>query len=645
MPQLSIPKQYRCEICIDGKIHHFGHKKVQDGVRMQYLPGVCIHTDHSGPYASSVGGARYSQLYLDRGSGHLWAFRQKKKTDHYETTPLVFTDSWGISGRKPQILQTDGDGVFVSSVTRSMLEAEKVRHEWSAPYDSNTNSFIERARRTVFEGVCTSLLRSGAPARFWGEAENHKIYTINILPTVADPDNPGKFCSRRNLLEGSRRPANLDKLVAFGTAATCYVPKEKRQGGKEPAQRRSMHGVILGYSDTSPTYRVWDLQQRCIKLCAYNFVILHEGYYPFKDKNNWVPEFFDDPASFAPTFGGVLTMPEWRKYHFDKDDIEEVLSQAPDLVVARPDPEMPTPEKRTVESVSLPSPDVRDVPALSTVPATHEPISKNDYAMLDEEEIPLNELKRRLKASMHGAAAPAISNLLDINSTMDLWGNLASVEEVKVDLSDPFAKPISIAAPETLRQAKLSPWWSQYHKAAKEELEGHEKSKTWVLVPKSSLPKTANILRGKWVFCDKRAPDGRISRFKARYVAMGFTQKEGVDYFETFAGVMIGKSFRTLLVILNDDPNFEMDHWDVKMAFTQADLEEEIFMYQPQDFEKDGENFVCKLLKSLYGLKQAAKNWADLTSDLFQAANFAQLSCDPCIHQERGRCNCCLSLM
>ena len=74
-----------------------------------------------------------------------------------------------------------------------------------------------------------------------------------------------------------------------------------------------------------------------------------------------------------------------------------------------------------------------------------------------------------------------------------------------------------------------------------------------------------------------------------------------------------------------------MDHWDVKMAFTQADLEEEIFMYQPQDFEKDGENFVCKLLKSLYGLKQAAKNWADLTSDLFQAANFAQLSCDPCI--------------
>ena len=69
---------------------------------------------------------------------------------------------------------------------------------------------------------------------------------------------------------------------------------------------------------------------------------------------------------------------------------------------------------------------------------------------------------------------------------------------------------------------------------------------------------------------DKRRKDGRILKFKARFVAMGFSQKYGVDYQETFAGVVVGKSFRIMLAMLNEDPTHEMDHWDVKMAFTQA---------------------------------------------------------------------------
>jgi hypothetical protein len=96
LPNLKIPTQYRCEVCIDGKIHKFGHKACAEGMRTQYLPGVCIHTDHSGPYARSLSGARYSQLYLDRGSGYLWGVRQKRKTGHYDSTPQIFTDAWGL---------------------------------------------------------------------------------------------------------------------------------------------------------------------------------------------------------------------------------------------------------------------------------------------------------------------------------------------------------------------------------------------------------------------------------------------------------------------------------------------------------------------------------------------------------------------
>jgi len=150
------------------------------------------------------------------------------------------------------------------------------------------------------------------------------------------------------------------------------------------------------------------------------------------------------------------------------------------------------------------------------------------------------------------------------------------------------------------------------------------------------VPKGKNILRGKFVFDDKRGVDGKIVKFKARFVAMGFTEQKGVDYSETFAGVMITKSFRIMLVIYNSDPNFEMEHWDVKMAFTQAPVEEELFMYQPEGFEKERVKhekikMVCKIKKSLYGLKQSARNWQLFLSDIISTVFFSNFLSDRCV--------------
>lgn len=622
LPHLKIPDKYRCPCCIEGKIHKFEHRKCGDGERTEYEPGVCIDSDHSGPYTRSLGGHRYSQLFIDRGSGYLWAFRMAKKTGHYSAAPLVFADARAASGKRLQFFQTDGEGVFTSKITEDILKQHKVRHLWGAPHDSDTNPFVERARRTIFEGTSTSLLRSGAPSNFWGEAENHKVFTINVLPTFKDPSAPGVFLSRKNLLEGNKRQFNLERLMAFGTAATCYVPENMRKGGKHPAQRRFFRGVIVGYEDHTPAYRVWDLADRVIRVVSYNFTISHEGWYPFKDKDKvtW-PAAPAQPDLFYPTIEASENPVQWSAFDFDDDDASEALTRVKTRSVTR--------------RVAADIPDVPAVIAAPDVPAdVPQPALLYDVSDSESDEKSSVVDEKSSEDELPGDEAPVRHSSRVIAAPSRLTYERKYIQSALAVEAAPVDKPMSIPPPKTLREAKLSPWWPQYKRGTEEEIAGLERNQTWDLVPISDVPKGKNIIRGKFVFDDKRGQDGKVIRFKARFVAMGFTQKPGVDYAETFAGVVISKTFRIMLVILNEDPTFEMQHWDVKLAFTKAPIEEELYMYQPEDFERnEGSSLsVCRLKKSLYGLKQSAHNWQQFVRNIFAELGFAVLQTDSCLY-------------
>ena len=103
--------------------------------------------------------------------------------------------------------------------------------------------------------------------------------------------------------------------------------------------------------------------------------------------------------------------------------------------------------------------------------------------------------------------------------------------------------------------------------------------------------------------------DGTIDNFKARLVAQGFWQKHGIDHFDTYAPVARTTTVR-LLVALASIHNLVIDQMDVKTAFLYGELDEEVYMKQPERFVLKGhENKECKLVKSLYELKQAPKQW------------------------------------
>ena len=122
-----------------------------------------------------------------------------------------------------------------------------------------------------------------------------------------------------------------------------------------------------------------------------------------------------------------------------------------------------------------------------------------------------------------------------------------------------------------------------------------------------TVPKGAKIVGYKWVYKTKHDSKGNIERFKARLMAKGFTQREGIDYNEIFSLVLYKNSFRIIMALVAHY-NLELHQMDVKTTFLNRDLEKKVYTAQPKGFVvKEKERMGCRLKKSIYGLKQAFK--------------------------------------
>ncbi|KXJ62354.1 hypothetical protein RP20_CCG018999 [Aedes albopictus] len=162
-----------------------------------------------------------------------------------------------------------------------------------------------------------------------------------------------------------------------------------------------------------------------------------------------------------------------------------------------------------------------------------------------------------------------------------------------------------------------------------EELRSHEENGTWKLV---DPPPGRKPVGCKWVYKIKRNAAGEAVKYKARLVAQGFNQKYGQDYDEVFAPVIKQTTLRTLLAIASKR-NLILKHFDVKTAYLYGTLEEELYMRQPGGFEVAGqERKVCKLVKSIYGLKQSARCWNHRLHAVLLGLKFKQSRADPCLY-------------
>ncbi|GJY85560.1 putative RNA-directed DNA polymerase [Tanacetum coccineum] len=342
---------------------------------------------------------------------------------------------------------------------------------------------------------------------------------------------------------------NYDHMKVFGCLA--YYRSVETKGDKFEVRGRP--GVFLGYPPRTKGYKVYDLQHK--KMVTSRDVKFLENIFPFARSITGEEEIFVFPQKWddendLDNNGLNQTRPN--------DDIDE----HPSFFGTEPQKTHNGPNEETNEpAVSGPNQD------------------KEPHLICDDQ----NETGFETISETHG---PTVEHARPTRSK-SRPARLDGFEE-----------------PKHFKQAVKDVRWIE---AMKQEIQALEENKTWTL---EELPKGKRAIDSKWVYKIKYKPNEMFEPVQARLVAKGCTQMEGVDFHETFAPVAKLVTVRTLLTVAVKR-NWHIHQLDVNNAFLHGDLNEDVYMKLPEGFGKQDDNRVCKLKKSLYGLKQASRNWHD----------------------------------
>ena len=190
-----------------------------------------------------------------------------------------------------------------------------------------------------------------------------------------------------------------------------------------------------------------------------------------------------------------------------------------------------------------------------------------------------------------------------------------------------------IPVPRGYKAAMSGQWASYWREAIDKELAGLIAIRTWDLIPSTSVPRGSNLMNCHYVFDVKRLRDGTVDKFKARLVADGNTQKYGVDYDRIFATVVKTSTIRLALIVAAAR-DYNLTQIDIRQAYLQAELPEHLYMRVPPgipSFNEKRQPLVCRLNRSLYGLKQAGREWGVLFASFLISWGFIRSSIDTCL--------------
>ncbi|GJR17050.1 ribonuclease H-like domain, reverse transcriptase, RNA-dependent DNA polymerase [Tanacetum coccineum] len=484
------------------------------------------------------------------------------------------------------MLRTDRGGEFTSNEFTQYCKENGIARQLTAPYSPQQNGVVERRNRTIMSTTRCMMKATNMPQNFWAEAVRHAIYILNSVPTKALEDiTPYEAIKQRK--------PNLENLRIFGCIAYAKVPSQHLT----KLDDRSIKMVYLGNEQGSKAYRLFDPTTQ--RVCVSRDV-------KFKENETWdwkdyIGEHTNDE-------------PEWTNFNIGDP---EVTNEHPDQETQPNEDDNEFPDNNDDDDYASPT---RDSPSHSQTP--HTPSTRSSEV---NSQVTPNTSTQSYYQSDHDSI-----QIIDSPSHFD-HTPLRGFRTLK-DLYENTEELLLVEdEPKNYKEASSDQKWIE---AMKVELDSINRNNTWEL---TTLPKGHKAIGLKWVFKTKRDANGNIIKHKARLVAKGYIQEHGIDFEEVFAPVARMETIRLLLAIAANN-KWEVHHLDVKSAFLHGDLKEEVYVTQPEGFIKRQDNGkVYRLIKALYGLRQAPRAWNIKLDNTLKSLDFKKCALEQAIYTKKSK--------
>lgn len=581
-----------CGACMEGKSKRLpfptSQSKTADPLEL-------MHMDVMGPVRpASLGQANYLSTVLDDYSRYSVVRTIKRKSDVFGRTRAIVEQLELHTGHKVKTFRSDNGGEYVNGDTAEYLEGKGIRHQTTVPDTPQQNGKAERLNGVLMDSTRAMLRAKKLPDRLWGEAICHASYVRNRCARAGSDKTPYE-------LMWGRKP-DVSTLREFGAPLYATVVGDKRK-----LAARGKRGILVGYEEERKAYRVLLDGHRSVTICRdVRFISPtptqtaagdgqacaegdEDGDMPGlvqsddeADSDIEAPDDSDDDEDGAHTVASHTAADATRgAAHGAAPGGAESDMALPD---AAPGEEPSHPEDGEDDETPGLTPDSDDEEEDEAAPLRQSPRKR-------VVRVPFDPTTYVDAATEQLRNAPADADAGGVETTHQHAAGMAATAVIPEE-------------PTSYQEALASPQAALWRQAIAEEMKSLTDNGTWTL---ENPPAGVKPIPTRWVFKIKQNADGSIERYKARLVAKGFKQRPGVDFEEVFAPVSKHTTLRAVLATAAHE-DLELDQLDVKTAFLNGELEEDVWMEQPEGFKTPG-GAKCKLRRTIYGLKQASRAW------------------------------------
>ena len=673
-----------CLVCPMAKMKEDPHpnnriEKIKGSPRREKLHRDKIHTqfgkrvlmDLAGPLTPSYHrGYRYVSLFLDDGTDAPFVYFLCHKHDQKDQHMVFVTDTAEYGD--VEHYHSDNGGEYTDKqYLRNILE-EGAKRTFAVSYTPNLNNKAENTFWRLFCIARALLFESGLPQGHWPYALQHAAYLLMRTPMKRIEQGQTVWKTPYERLKN--RLPHTRHIKVWGCQVSAVRPKQLRANDENPKlSARAELAYFMGRSPDRKAFIVFIPKPGVHSLAIGTYrerrtVLFHEDVTPRRIREGLVRGFPLVPK------GVPLKHPITPRNGSEDDDDEDAAEPVAPTATAPAPPRDPcrqpgctfrfghdgahsnelTPGRRLN---TRPSDNLRTRPGRSPRALTAG-VGGPDTATLDTATVTLESGAKIIWANktsrfdLNDMSPP--TNLFDAEDIATAINQdnpteiHALVAKQKMFRNESDGTYETRTVPKNLKEVLKSSDKESWIAAMWEELRSHLQNGTWELVPADSVPAKRRRVGSTWAFDIKRDASGKVIRWKARLCAQGFTQEEGVDYFNTYSNTIRYDTLR-LILALAALHNLHLTSIDIKTAYLNGFIEADINIYMspprgfsfkvpPADgaptftnsFEYD-KNYACLLKRSIYGLKQSGRCWETRFWERLKELGAKQSDIDPCL--------------